>query len=135
MSSLVFDIGAKKRAVARFMEVVRHEVQKAVAHEKETRKLTQQQIADMLDTTKSVVNREILGGNLTLRRLAELAWALGWEIVFEFREPVAVAGQNQAPDVSAPPVQAKPDAKVTSDPIRVDSSDRPGVFHSEVKAA
>src|SRR5450759_2573087 len=99
MFSLVYDIGGKGRTVARFMGTVRREVQKAVAFEKEERKLTQQQIADMLDTDKSVINREILGGNLTLRRLAELAWALGWEIVFEFRRPVAVAGHNQSSEV------------------------------------
>jgi hypothetical protein len=88
MSSLVFDIGGKSRTVARFMGRVRREVQKAVEHEKKSRKLTQQNIADMLETNKSVINREILGGNLTLRRLGELAWALGWEIVFEFRKPL-----------------------------------------------
>jgi hypothetical protein len=94
MSSLDFDVGAKSRAVARLMGRVRREVQKAVAYEKQDRKLTQQQIADMLDTNKSVINREILGGNLTLRRLAELAWALGWEIVFEFRK-LSPSGGNQ----------------------------------------
>jgi len=106
MSSLVYDIGGKSRTVARFMGTVRRELQKAVASEKRTRKLTQQQIADMLDTNRSVINREILGGNLTLRRLAELAWALGWEIVFEFRKPAATAGQNQP--VELPPPSSKP---------------------------
>jgi transcriptional regulator with XRE-family HTH domain len=95
MSFLVYDIGGKSRTVARFMGTVRRELQKAVAAEKQARKLTQQQIADMLDTSRSVINREILGGNLTLRRLAELAWALGWEIVFEFRKPAPASGQNQ----------------------------------------
>jgi hypothetical protein len=106
MSSLVYDIGGKSRMVSRFMGTVRRELQKAVAAEKATRKLTQQQIADMLDTNRSVINREILGGNLTLRRLAELAWALGWEIVFEFRKPAVNAGQNQPLEV--PPAQPKP---------------------------
>lgn len=78
---------------------VQREVQRAVAFEKESRKLTQQQIADMLQTSKSVINREILGGNLTLRRLGELAWALGYEIVFEFRKRTPSAGQNHHTDL------------------------------------
>src|SRR5688572_13872856 len=102
MSSLVFDIGARGRAVARFMGRVRREVQRAVAWEKQSRKLTQQQIADMIGINKSVINREILGGNLTLRRLAELAWALGYEIVFEFRKIQAAQGQNHLQSVPAP---------------------------------
>ena len=109
MSSLDFDVGGKSRAVARFMGRVRREVQKAVAYEKQDRKLTQQQIADMLDTNKSVINREILGGNLTLRRLAELAWALGWEIVFEFRK-LNPSGRNQ---IVVTPQAATPQAPQT----------------------
>jgi hypothetical protein len=97
MSSLVFDIGERRRAASRFMGRVQREVQRAVSAEKQARKLTQQQIADMLETSKSVINREILGGNLTLRRLGELAWALGYEIVFEFRKRPQVLGQNQRP--------------------------------------
>jgi transcriptional regulator with XRE-family HTH domain len=95
MSSLVFDIGERRRAASRFMGRVQREVQRAVAAEKKARRLTQQQIADMLETGKSVINREILGGNLTLRRLGELAWALGYEIVFEFRKLPSTSGQNQ----------------------------------------
>jgi hypothetical protein len=113
MSSLVYNIGGKSRTVARFMGTVRRELQKAVAAEKRTRKLTQQQIADMLDTNRSVINREILGGNLTLRRLGELAWALGWEIVFEFRKPVAATGQNQPLELPPEPPKPKTDSQFT----------------------
>lgn len=102
MSSLVFDIGERRRAASRFMGRVQREVQRAVAIEKQARKLTQQQIADMLETSKSVINREILGGNLTLRRLGELAWALGYEIVFEFRKRPTAAGQNHYQRIDSP---------------------------------
>jgi hypothetical protein len=91
-------VGERRRAASRFMGRVQREVQRVVAAEKQTRKLTQQQIADMLETSKSVINREILGGNLTLRRLGELAWALGYEIVFEFRKRPEVAGKNHRPE-------------------------------------
>ena len=98
MSSLVYNIGGKNRAVGRFIGRVHRELQKAVAEEKQTRGLTQQQRADMLDTEKSVINRQIRGANLTLRRLAEFAWALGWEIAFEFRKRPVSQGQNQSSD-------------------------------------
>jgi len=110
MSSLMFDIGERRRAASRFMARVQREVQRAVAAEKQSRKLTQQQIADSLETSKSVINREILGGNLTLRRLGELAWALGYEIVFEFRKRPMAHGQNQHTVDPAPP---KPGAAQT----------------------
>jgi hypothetical protein len=121
MSFLDFDIGGKSRTVARFMGTVRREVQKAVEYEKLDRKLTQQQIADMLGTSKSVINREILGGNLTLRRLGELAWALGWEIVFEFRKP-QVVGKNQMnvlPTVPKVAPQAPPQLQTTQGVAKV----------------
>jgi transcriptional regulator with XRE-family HTH domain len=96
--SYQFDIGEKGRKVARFLGRVRRELQAAVDHEKTTRKLTQQQIAQMIGVNRSVINRQLLGGeNLTLRRVAELAWALGWDIVFELRKPTIAHGQNELP--------------------------------------
>jgi hypothetical protein len=88
MNSYVFDIGEKARTVSRFIGHVRSELQQAFLFEKSARKLTQQKVADAIGTTRHVINRELVGEeNITLRRLAELAWALGWEIVFELRKP------------------------------------------------
>ena len=80
MNSYVYDIGDKERAGSRFISHVRREVQGAFLHEKKSRKLTQQQIATRLGVNRSVVNRQ-LGGleNMTLRSVAELLWAMGWE--------------------------------------------------------
>jgi hypothetical protein len=94
MNLYLFDIGERARVVGRFIGQVRSELQRALVIEKAARKLTQQQIANVIGTSRSVINREITGEeNLTLRRVAELAWALGWEIVFELRKPRAVTGQ------------------------------------------
>jgi len=101
--SLVFDIGEKARRVARFLGSIHRELQQALEEEKARRKLTQQQIADLIGVNRSVINRQILGGgNLTLRRLAEFAWALGREPVFELRKP-AVEGDyaHQAPQTGS----------------------------------
>jgi hypothetical protein len=104
MSLYVFDIGERARTVSRFIGHVRAELRRALAAEKASRKLSQQQIATMIGTNRSVINREIMGfENLTIRRVAELAWALGWEIVFELRKPQAVAAptmQFQTPQMS-----------------------------------
>jgi hypothetical protein len=88
MNLYVFDIGEKARKVARFIGEVRAEFQRAFVIEKSFRKITQQQIATMIGVNRSVINRQLMGlENLTLRRVAELAWALGWEIVFQLRKP------------------------------------------------
>jgi transcriptional regulator with XRE-family HTH domain len=101
--SYQYDIGEKGRRVARFLGKVRRELQAALEQEKTVRKLTQQQIANMIGVNRSVINRQLLGGeNLTLRRVAELAWALGWEIVFELRKPAVARGQNYLPTQAFP---------------------------------
>lgn len=88
--SLLFDIGEKARLVARFLASVHRTFQDALEEEKAARKLTQQQIADEIGVNRSVINRQILGGgNLTMRRVVELALAMGREPFFELRKPVA----------------------------------------------
>jgi len=83
----VFDIGDRARKVSRFIGQVRAELRRAFASEKASRKITQQQIATMIGVNRSVINRQLMGlENLTLRRVAELAWALGWEIIFVLRK-------------------------------------------------
>jgi len=106
--SYQFDIGERGRRVARFLGKVRRELQVALDHEKAARKLTQQQIANLLGVNRSVINRQLLGGeNLTLRRVAELAWALGWDIVFELKKPAVARGQNHFPDFPVPSTTGK----------------------------
>ncbi|MGA2817364.1 MAG: hypothetical protein ABSE67_13890 [Xanthobacteraceae bacterium] len=88
MNLYLYDIGEKARTASRFIGQVRAELQKAWLFEKAGRKITQQQIATMIGVNRSVINRQLMGfENLTLRRVAELAWALGWEIVFVLRRP------------------------------------------------
>jgi hypothetical protein len=92
MNLYLYDIGEKARRASRFIGHVRAELQRALVTEKASRKISQQQIATMIGTSRSVINRQFLGfENLTLRRVAELAWALGWEIVFYLRKPQIAA--------------------------------------------
>ncbi len=102
MNSYLFDIGERARKASRFVGRVRTELQRALLAEKKTRKLTQQDIAQTLGVNRSVINRQLIGTeNLTIRRVAELAWAMGWEIDFKLRKAVSeedhliVQGQAQ----------------------------------------
>jgi hypothetical protein len=104
MTSFDFDIGEQARVGSRFISHVRDEIQRALFSEKRARKITQQQIADKLGTSRAVINRQIMGlENMTLRRVAEILWAIGWEPYFGVRR--IPAGQNQYPiPVYQPPL-------------------------------
>ncbi len=98
MSLYEFDIGEKDRCVSRFLGDVRSEIQQAFMTEKASRKLTQQQVATLLEVNRSVVNRQLTGvENLTCRRIAEFAWALGYEPEFHLRKVEVEAGTNDLP--------------------------------------
>jgi hypothetical protein len=46
---------------------------------KDTRKITQQQIVEKLGTSRAVIDRQVMGlENMTLRRVAEILWAIGF---------------------------------------------------------
>lgn len=76
-------ISQKSRRVARALARVQRAVQIAYANSG----MTQQEIANILDVDRSVINRRLAGkANLTIRSLAELSHALNKELVVEFRE-------------------------------------------------
>lgn len=84
-----------KRAAARFVVGVRRAIQKALADEGKRSGLTQSAIANSIGVHRSVINREVRGAsNMTLGRVAELAWAMGLEPKFELRRPTHQEGKN-----------------------------------------
>ena len=96
MTSFQFDIGSRARNAGRFIGRVRDELLRALSERKKDDKLSQQELAKKLEVHRSQINRQLSGeSNLTLRSLADLAWAMDMEISFELRKPVAEAGQNQ----------------------------------------
>ena len=95
MISYVFDIGDRARKVSRFIAHVRSELQRALIEEKSARKITQQSIAEKIGVNRSVINRQFKGEeNLTLRSIAELAWALDWEPQFQLKKTEVRSGDN-----------------------------------------
>lgn len=94
--SFQFDIGSRARNAGRFIGRVRNELLRALSERKEEGKLSQQALAKKLDVHRSLINRQLSGeANLTLRSLADLAWAMDMEICFELKKPAAHPGQNE----------------------------------------
>jgi transcriptional regulator with XRE-family HTH domain len=96
VTSYHFDIGSRARHAGRFIGRVRGELLRALSQRKNADRLSQQVLAEKLGIQRSLINRQLTGeANLTLRSLADLAWAMDMEISFELKKPMAEAGQNQ----------------------------------------
>lgn len=99
MSSFQITVSPNRRAAARFIGRVRRDLIKAVTRKKATEGISQSEIARRIDVHRSVISRELRGYNdLTLGRVAELAWALGLEPSFELKDIVP----EQRNEFSAP---------------------------------
>jgi transcriptional regulator with XRE-family HTH domain len=89
---------------------VRRELQKALAEEHQNRGLTQSEIARAIGVHRSVVNRELRGfKDITLGRVAELAYAMGRKPVFSASPIIARENAN-----SGPPPSPKPSVQVSA---------------------
>jgi transcriptional regulator with XRE-family HTH domain len=96
VTSFHFDIGGRARHAGRFIGRVRSELLRALSERKTEGGFSQQALAERLDLERALVNRQLSGeANLSLRSLADLAWAMGMEISFELKQPATRAGQNQ----------------------------------------
>ena len=97
MTSFHFDIGSRARHAGRFIGRVRGELLRALAEKKAKAALPQQALAEKLGIERALINRQLSGEeNLSLRSLADLAWAMDMEISFELKQPTSSAGQNQS---------------------------------------
>lgn len=98
MTSFQIAISPSRRAAARFIARVRRALQTAVVEEGERSGVNQSEIARSIGVHRSVISRELNGRqDITLGRIAELAWAMGREIEFELVEPKVADGANVAP--------------------------------------
>ena len=94
--SFRISISPKDRTAGRFVSRVRRSIQKALAEEAQKNGLTQSDLARAIGVNRSVISREIRGyKDLSLSRVAELAWALGRRPVFTMEEPAVRPGSNQ----------------------------------------
>ncbi len=78
----------RRKTYVRFITDVQYQLQNALAEERTASGKTQSAIADAVGVDKSFVHRALHGGrNLTTQTIADLAWALNRDIVFELRSP------------------------------------------------
>lgn len=95
MPSFQISISPSRRAAARFVAGVRRKLQRALTEENAKSKLKQSDLARSIGVHRSVINRELRGfRDITLGRVAELAFAMGRTPTFELVEEVLTAGSN-----------------------------------------
>jgi transcriptional regulator with XRE-family HTH domain len=95
MTSFQIGISPSRRAAGRFISRVRRSLQRALVEEGERNGINQSKIADAIGVHRSVISRELNGRqDITLGRLAELAWAMGREIDFSLPIAEQPAGAN-----------------------------------------
>jgi plasmid maintenance system antidote protein VapI len=96
MTSFQIGISPSRRAAGRFISRVRRALQRALVEESDSSGLNQSKVADAIGVHRSVISRELNGRqDITLGRIAELAWAMGREIEFELVVPVQRHGDNR----------------------------------------
>jgi transcriptional regulator with XRE-family HTH domain len=96
MTSFQLGIKPNRRAAGRFVDRVRSALQEALVTDKERIGITQSKIAAAIGVHRSVISRELNGRqDITLGRVAELAWAMGREIEFDLKVPAVEKGQNR----------------------------------------
>jgi len=97
VTSFHFDIGSRARNAGRFISRVQSELLRALAERKKESRFSQQSLANKLEVHRSLINRQLSGeANLTLRSLADLAWAMDLEIALELKKPDVGPGKNQS---------------------------------------
>jgi hypothetical protein len=94
------EIDEQSRVTSEFMGRVVNEIRRALAAEKGKRRLTQQEIAEKIGTTRAVINRQVQGlENLGAKRIAEILWAIGWEPYFEARPIPRGINESLSPQI------------------------------------
>lgn len=95
MTSFQIAISPSKRAAGRFISKVRRALQRALVEEQAITGINQSAVAEAIGVHRSVVSRELNGRqDITLGRVAELAWAMGREIEFQLVKPEQEMGAN-----------------------------------------
>ena len=109
MPSFRISISPSRRAAARFVTGVRRRILKALEEEAKKSGLKQTDIARAIGVHRSVINRELRGKkDLTLGRVAELAWAMGRVPSFDLPEQRLPAGSNLSLPTQPPTANVAP---------------------------
>lgn len=124
MPPLAITIRPSRKAAARFVGDVRRELQRVLNHERAAG-LNQSKIADALGVHRSVISRELAGRrDLSLGRIGELAWALGYKPAFTLEKVALPAGSNHLSPPTAPAMVISNSAGSNVLPLAMKSSVR-----------
>lgn len=95
MTSFQIAISPSRRAAGRFISRVRRSLQLALVEEGQLSGINQSKVANAIGIHRSVISRELNGRqDITLGRVAEIAWALGREVEFNLPRVDYSAGCN-----------------------------------------
>lgn len=93
--SFRLSVSPKRRAAARFVSTVRRSLQRALAQRPA---VSRSEIAAALEVHRSVVTRQLNGtADISLSRVAEIAWVLGYEPSFDLIDVTGREPGNHAP--------------------------------------
>ena len=88
-------VSPKKMAGAHLISKVAKSLRKIYVKKQKGTRLTQQEIARRLDVDRATINRRLLGKeNMTLRTIAEMAWAMEHEVDVSFVDVVDLRVTN-----------------------------------------
>jgi plasmid maintenance system antidote protein VapI len=123
MSSFQISITPSRRAAARYIASVRKELLEALAEESAASGMSQSDIARAIGVHRSIINRELRGQkDLTLGRVAELAWAMGRKASFAL--PKQVSAPRAAPKGADAATESSTDVGQPAAPSSGSSSKR-----------
>ena len=118
MPSFQITLSPTKRVKGRFVSNVRRSLQKALAEENRLHCTTQADIAREIGVHRSVINRELRGvKDITVGRVAEIAYVLRRRAILALPERVTAAGSNQPAQTPS----AMPGPPATGTSIQFDS--------------
>lgn len=110
--SFEFHIDPKDAASAEFMTKVHRVLIREMIKAAKQKRISQSDVARLLDVDKAVVSRALNGkSNLTIRTISDLCWAIGVKPKFEACEDTPPEGSNGREHHHSAP----PKAPVTSD--------------------
>ena len=120
-------IPQNRRAAARFIGKVRRTLQRALADNPDIKRT---EIADAIGVHRAVITRQ-LGGkkDISLGRVAELAWAMGYEPVFSLKRSSHDEGTN-LPNPSPPATTVNVKTTSTTGSVITKSTEKPVEFAS-----
>ena len=123
MTSFQIAISPSKRAAGRFISKVRRALQLALVEEQEATGINQSAVAEAIGVHRSVISRELNGRqDITLGRVAELAWAMGREIDFQLVKPKQ-EGRSNAPLLQPGAISTRFDSSIEPASNKAPTSD------------